>query len=483
MRAVAVPEAPQPTGPATQRPGSLQRRLLALLLGVTAATWIITSVIGYVNARHEAHEILDGHLAQTAALLIAQPAGELEEIDTEHAPALHRYSLKVAFQVWDHGTRLGLHSANAPDAPLSTVREGFSDTMHGGQAWRVFSAWDATRETLVQVAERQDARDEISGALARGLAASLLLVLPLLAAAVWVAVGHGLSPLRTLQAELARRGPENLDALPTGQVPAEVLPLVAGLNRLFVRIGELIEHERRFTADAAHELRTPLAILRVQAQVARTATVDGVRTEALDGLIAGAERASRLVDQLLTLARLESGPGAASATACDLREIVRAEAAAIAPQAIARDIELELAEETAPRISGHPELLAILARNLVDNAVRYAQPGGTVGLRVHSEDGNDLRFEIANSGSTLAPDDLRRLGERFHRIPGNDAPGSGIGLSIVLRIAELHGGSVRFSQGPGGSGLCVQVMLDGHTPAPVHPPVQPAEKNLPDSPE
>jgi two-component system sensor histidine kinase QseC len=448
------------------RTGSLRRRLLALLLGVTALTWIITSVIGYVNARHEAHEILDGHLAQTAALLIAQPAGELEEIDTEHTPALHRYSLKVAFQVWGHGTRLGLHSANAPDAPLSSVREGFSDATHAGRAWRVFSAWDAKGETLVQVAERQDARDEISGALARGLAASLLLALPFLAAAVWVAVGQGLRPLRSLQAELARRGPDHLDALPTSEVPAEVLPLVTGLNRLFVRMGELIARERRFTADAAHELRTPLAILRVQAQVARTASIDSARMEALDGLIAGAERATRLVEQLLTLARLESGPGAASATACDLREIVRAEAAAIAPQAIARNIDIEFAEDPAPPVHGHPELLAILARNLMDNAVRYALPVGTISLRVYSDERSTVRLEVTNSGPTLEPGDLRRLGERFHRIPGNDAPGSGIGLSIVVRIAELHGGSVQFFPGPDGTGLRVQVTLDGSTTAP-----------------
>ncbi len=447
---------------------SLRRRLMALLLGVTATAWVITSVIGYQGARHEAEEILDAHLAQTAALLIAQPGGELEEIDTEHAPALHRYSTKVAFQVWEHGTRLRLHSANAPDTPLSKVRDGFSSTVYGGTEWRAFSAWDRRRETLVQVAERQDSRDEIAGALAWGLATSLMLVLPFLGAAVWLAIGEGLRPLHFLQKELARRGPAHLQPLPHNGVPAEVLPLVDELNRLFARIDALITRERRFTADAAHELRTPLAVLQLQAQVANTAAANDVRREALDGLIAGTARATRLVEQLLTLARLEASSATfepAMAANCDLREIVRMEAATLAPQALERGIDIEFAGSEKVTVAGQPELLAILARNLIDNAVRYSPANGMVMLSVDAGEGGGPSFTVSNAGNALSEEERQRLGERFYRPAGTDAPGSGIGVSIVARIAQLHGGSVEFLPGPGGSGLRVHVKLPQREPA------------------
>lgn len=451
-------------------PRSLRRRLLSLLLGVTAVAWLATSAVGYFNARHEAEEILDAHLAQTAGLLLAQPGGELDEIDTEHAAVLHRYGTKVAFQVWDKDRRLKVHSANAPNVPLSAVEEGFSDAAHGEVRWRVFSAWDAEHEVLVQVAERMDARADIAGALGLGLAGSLFVILPFLAIALWLAVGRGLEPLQALRDELGRREPEHLKPISASNAPDEVRPLVEELNRLFQRMDELIARERRFTADASHELRTPLAVLRVQAQLARTAGADDVRNEALDNLVAGVERATRLVDQLLTLARLEAADPADAAAlrrdACDLHEIVRLEAAKATPQALSRHVELALETEGPVRMQGQPELLAILARNLIDNAVRYAPPGEEALLSVRQDATGEIVFTVRNGGPAIPAPDLARLGERFHRAAGTDAPGSGIGLSIVMRIAALHGGRVDIAPGIGRNGetggLQVAVTFPGH---------------------
>ncbi len=448
---------------AESRAPSLRRRLLGLLLGITAAGWLAMGVVGYLDVRHEAHEILDGHLAQTGALLAAQPGGEMDEVDTEHAPPLHRYSLKVAFQVWERGSTLRLHSANAPNVRLSQSEQGFSDVVHEGVEWRVFSAWDDGREFLVQVAERQEARNEISTAQAKSLGLWLLAALPALALAIWLAVTHALGPLDELRRELARRDPRHLSTLKADGVPAETLPLVREINRLFERIDLLIERERRFTADAAHELRTPLAVLRTQAQVAQSTRTDTVRQEALDSLIAGTDRATRLIEQMLILARIESGDGGSEGpltqmplVTADLREIVRAEAATVAPRAVERHIDLALAGEGVVPILCRPELLAVLARNLLDNAVRYSPDGGLINVSVQAPDGH-AELRVSNTGLPIAAEDLARLGERFHRIPGSSEMGSGLGLSIVARIAELHDARLDFEHGPDGAGLSVVI--------------------------
>jgi len=448
---------------AEPRTPSLRRRLLALLLGITAASWLAMGVVGYLDMRHEAQEILDGHLAQTVALLAAHPGGEMDEVDTEHAAPLHRYSLKVAFQVWERGRTLRLHSANAPNVRLSNSEQGFSDVMHDGVEWRVFSAWDAAREFLVQVAERQEARNEISTAQAKSLGLWLLAALPALALAIWLAVTHALGPLDELRRELARRDPSRLSPLKVHGVPAETLPLVDEINRLFERIDRLIERERRFTADAAHELRTPLAVLRTQAQVAQSTRAETVRREALDSLIAGTDRATRLIGQMLMLARIESGDGGKESAVmqmplvtADLHEIVRVEAAAVAPRAVERHIDLALAGDAAVLMPCRPELLAILARNLLDNAVRYSPDGGRINVSVQAVAGR-VELRVSNTGTTIAADEMARLGERFHRIPGSGETGSGLGLSIVARIAELHNARLEFERGADDGGLSVIV--------------------------
>jgi two-component system sensor histidine kinase QseC len=448
---------------------SLRRRLLALLLTTVVCGWIATGLVGYFDARHEAHELFDAHLAQTASLLVTQASEKNGEIDTEHAPLLHPQSRRTAFQVWERGSSLRLHSANAPDVRLSERDEGFSDVMHAGIVWRVFSAWDSRRDYLVQVAERQDSRDDVAGALAKSLALSMLGVLPLLAAALWFAVTQGLRPLDRLRPDLAKREAGNLSPLQTTDVPEEVRPLVDELNRLFARIAEVLDRERRFTADAAHELRTPLAALRSQAQLARAARGEAVRDEALTGILAGTDRATRLVEQLLTLARVDSGEAHALAQALDLRELVRAELAEVAPRALASNIELVFADGAEVQITGHPGLLKVLARNLLDNAVRYTPNGGRLGVAVEVA-GGLARLSVTNSGPALSTEDISHLGERFFRVIGNAQNGSGLGLSIVTRIAELHRGCVRIAAGDDDKGLRVEVALPQSRPEEPAPP-------------
>jgi two-component system sensor histidine kinase QseC len=436
---------------------SLRRRLLALILGFTAAAWLAVGLYAYVEVRHEAAELLDAHLAQSAALILAQ-GDELDEIDTDHAPLLHREMRRTAFQVWERGRSLKLHSANAPDRRLSEVEEGFSDAVHGGRAWRVFSAWDPEGEFLVQVAERASARASIVQALGKALLWPLIAALPLLAAAIWLGVGRGLQPLANLRRELGRRSATDLASLDASSAPAEIAPLVAELNRLFGRIDDALQRERRLTADAAHELRTPLAALSTQAQVARRASSDATRNEALDAIVLGAERAARLAEQMLTLARLDSGHGEAAKLPVDLRELARDVLADVTPRALARRIDLSLEEGPPVIVEGYAGLLAILVRNLVDNAVRYTPGGGHVRVSV-SAHGKQALLEVVDDGPGVPAAELGRLGERFHRLAGQELSGSGLGLSIVERVAELHGGSVRYAAAAGEKGLLVTVTL------------------------
>ena len=303
--------------------------------------------------------------------------------------------------------------------------------------------------------EAREAREEIVEALGESLVWPLATALPALALAIWLGVGSGLRPLRELREQLARRGAADLAPLDTARAPAEIEPLLAELNRLFGRIEQAMARERRLTADAAHELRTPLAVLSTQAQVARRAGDEASRNEALDAIVVGAERAARLIEQMLMLARLESGQTAA-AERVELREVVRAAMAEAAGGALAKGIDLELADGPPVELEGHGTLLTVLARNLVDNAVRYTQPGGRVEVAVNP----GPVLEVRDNGPGVPAHELGRLGERFHRLAGPAESGSGLGLSIVLRIAELHDGSVRFSAGPGGRGLVVSVSLN-----------------------
>lgn len=448
---------------------SLKSRLVALTLLVVGVVWIAAAVFTWYEARHEAEEVFDAHLVQAASLLIAQTALELEdeeELQDTHAPTLHRYARKVAFQVWIDG-RLQVHSQNAPQVPLSDVREGFSDRTIDGEGWRVFSGFNSKREALVQVGERHSARQALAREIAGGLLKPLLIALPLLALLIWWGAGRALAPLAGAAAELGRRSPNRLDPLATDGLPDEVQPLVERLNDLFGRVAQSIEHERRFTADAAHELRTPLAGLRAQAQVAAAgsggAGNDPARQKALAAVLEGCDRMTRLIEQLLMLARVDAAEPTAQPEV-DLAEAVRQVLADVAARAIERQVEVELAAPGQVVVHGHAPWLGILVRNLVDNAVRYSPRGGLVRVFVDGSDGA-ATIEVADDGPGVPAAELPQLGERFHRVlgelPAGVADGSGLGLSICRRIVALHGGRIEFMPGDGGRGLRVRVTLGG----------------------
>ena len=439
------------------RRASLKQRLLVLALTAITLVWLGAAAFTYHNAREEFDEVLDAHLAQAAALLVVQSSHDLDELETEHAPLLHKYARRVAFQVWDKGHQLRLHSANAPQQPLANEERGFSDHTIDGHHWRVFSTWNESAEYLIQVAERADVRDELARGIAGNMLKPLFISLPLLALLLWIAVARGLRPLDKLTREVEQRAPDNLAALDASSAPREVVPLIERLNRLFTRIEASMQKERRFTADAAHELRTPVAAIKAQAQVARAACGEAERNHALDNAILGCDRAAHLIEQLLTLARIDT-LGNDVTEACQLRVIAAEVIAAIAPAALSQHVRLELTEGAEVEVRCNPVLLRILLRNLIDNAVRHTQPGTSVWVSITHQQGLAC-LSVNDNGPGIPEAELARVSERFYRPVGTSASGSGLGLSIVNRIAEIHGASLRIAPQISGAGLSVTVVF------------------------
>jgi len=442
----------------TSAPRSLQGRLLLLVLGLVAGVWIGTAALTWFDVRHELDELFDGHLAQAAALLVVQQARESPgEDDVElDAPTLHRYAPKVTFQVFHEG-RLALRSANAPVLPLVALAEhfqsGFRTVSIDGRDWRVFAAHGAERDVQVFVGEAVSSRQSVLWAVLRSTLWPIGVALPLLALAVWWAVRQGMAPLRRLGRTLAARRPQALDPVVLDGAPAEMVPMVEALNGLFGRIDALMESERRFTADAAHELRTPIAGIRAQAQVALAEADDAARRHALQALLSGCDRATRLVEQLLTLSRLEAGSTAA-ATTVDLGALARQVVAALAPAAAAQRQTIEVIADAPCPVPGDATLLAVLLRNLVDNALRYSPPGAAVRVSA-GVDGDGTWLTVEDSGPGMNEADRQRLGERFFRVLGSGRDGSGLGWSIVRRIAAVQGTVVNAGRSAALGGLAV----------------------------
>lgn len=421
---------------------SLRARLLILLAGTLLAAWTATALFTYFDARREIDAMLDAHLAQSASML-AEP-GSL--------PATER---TVAFQLW-HGEVLRLRSADAPETPLSGTADGFSDSLIGGNRWRVFGRSD-TQGRVVLVAERHALRQELAQSVASHLLHPLAVALPALALLIWLAIDWGLRPLRRIAREVAGRAPDKLAPIDAAGAPRETAPLLHSLNALLARVSASMDKERRFTADAAHELRTPLAAVKTQLQVAIGARDAQERERALSQALAGIDRSTRLVEQLLALARLEPGAGVLQRRQVRLDEAAAASLADLAPKAAARRIELAL-DGSAVTIAADPVLLAVLLRNLIDNAVRYSPDGGTVSVHTQDRDAG-AALVVEDTGPGVPADLLQRATERFYRAPGSTGAGSGLGLSIVERIVHLHEGALRLGPGTGGRGLRVEVVF------------------------
>lgn len=447
---------------------SLRQRLLLLLLALFAAAWALLAVLSYYAARHEIEELFDAEMAQSARVLLGLTRHELEEegASADEGPGLiggraHPYEEKIAFQVWKEGALL-LRSANAPMTPMSPG-SGYHDREIDGAAWRTFALSDEALKVTVDVGERYDVRNELVYDILGTTLLPIVLALPLLAALIWSGISTGLKPLRRMVGEIGRLTPAALEPVAMRDVPEEIQPLAQALNGLLARLGAALESERRFTANAAHELRTPLAALRAQAQVAQRASAAGERNQALEQLIRGVDRATRLVEQMLQLARLEPETAAHHYRPVVLAEVVAEVVGGLANRAIERRIDLGVTESDHATVSGDAALLGVLVRNLVDNAIQHSPEGARVDVAIDRAP-EAVTLSVTDSGPGIPAQERPRVMERFYRMRDTRAIGSGLGLSIVQRIAELHGATVMLDDAPRAPGLRVCVRFPAAAP-------------------
>ena len=416
---------------------SLRRRLLGLLLGGVAAAWLATMVFSYIDAHHEVDELFDAQLAQAAQTLLAL-AGHDEGDDIEYlGDAAHKYQRRLRVQIWRGDGKLLMRSKNAPETVLNAT-DGFSETRGDDGHWRHFSQWNEERSLQVQVSENHHIRDDLIGHIAWRLLFPALFGLPLIGLWVWLATRHGLASLDGIAKQIASRAPQQLQPVTPAAAPEEIRTMLEALNGLFQRVEAALEAERQFTADAAHELRTPLAALQAQLQVALRARDDDERARSLAQLQSGLARASHLVDQMLQLARLDPESGLPNPQPVDLGALAEAVCADLGQLILARNLDFALDAAPGCSVSGQAEWLRVLIRNLVDNAVRYTPAGGQVRVVVASSDGC-CRLRVSDSGPGIPAGERDAVLRRFHRLDQGTQPGSGLGLAIVARIAELHG--------------------------------------------
>ncbi|NJD30406.1 MAG: two-component sensor histidine kinase [Gammaproteobacteria bacterium] len=444
---------------------SIRGRLLGLLLIALAGTWLAIAFLTYRDTHRGIDTLLDAHLQQAAHLLVTQAGHELdegrdlEEVELEEDEEPSPYRTAVAFQVRraDDGALL-LRSANAPNAPLAGATKGFSDSITGGTHWRVYTAADQEHELVFHVAENHAAREAIARKVAWRTLAPLLVALPLFGMLVWWVVGRALRPLERLADELAGRSPTDLRPVRAGPLPLELVGLVDRLDALLQRIRDSLDSERRFTSHAAHELRTPVAAMRAQTEVALGTDDAAVRDAALRQSLLACDRMSRLVTQLLVLARADDAATLPASSPCRLDVLAEQVLADVASDEMADGVNLSLDAPASVGVEGDPALLEALIRNLAENAIRHGGPGANVRVAVANEHGRAM-LTVEDDGPGVSPEVLDQLGRRFFRGPETRVSGTGLGLSIVLRIAELHRGSVRFSSGDGGRGFKAEVTL------------------------
>lgn len=435
---------------------SLRLRLILIFSLLALLTWSTASVVAWVMSRNTINEVFDTQQMLFAKRLATANLGDL--LADESARSLPKTKKLVhhgkrgeqdddalAFAIFDRQGKMLLNDGeNGADFLFDGEREGFTDGERKGDddSWRLVWLTSPDGRYRIVVGQEWDYRRDMALGMVTGQLVPWLATLPVLMLLIALMVGRELRPLRAVAAGLRRRAPDDATPLDARQVPTEVRPLVDALNALFARINALLVRERRFTSDAAHELRSPLAALRVQTEVVQLAGDDApMREHALDNLTVGIDRATRLVDQLLTLSRLDSLSDLAELTPIDWNDLVTMTLAEQDRQAHAAGVMLRYEHRgTPPPRQGETLLLSLLLRNLLDNAVRYTPQGGVVTVTL-----SERSLTVEDDGPGVTAEHLARLGERFYRPPGQEQTGSGLGLSIVQRIAGLHGLQISFA--------------------------------------
>lgn len=432
--------------------------LFSLLVSITFAA-VITALANYFLDEKVIQPYLDNQMIRITLLIgiVNQSVNiQSQENVTKVYNLLKEHDIsgqKFVFQVWTSKGELLLHSPNSQNLELKNAPLGFSDQIINGNDWRIYSYYDAAKQQKVVTAELYNLRRELADAIARSNANILLITYPAFGLLAWLIVSYALRSITRVANEISNRAHTYLEPVELTEIPLEIKPLVAELNDLFIRLKLAFERNKRFSADAAHELRTPLAALKTHVQVALMTSSDQDRQKALQKVIESVDRSSHVVAQLLTLSKLGEEQTLTDIKPVDLHKLSTDTIAYIASHAIEKNIEIELLPVSfKPLVMGNETALGILVRNIVDNAIRYTPADGSVKIEI-LETKSKVILRVTDSGPGIPIQLRERVFERFFRILGTKTSGSGLGLAIVSQIALLHHAEIHLATPPNGKGL------------------------------
>ncbi|WP_420473710.1 ATP-binding protein [Noviherbaspirillum sp. ST9] len=434
---------------------SVRRRLSGFLLLAALLTAVGIGLLTYRQTLNENEHLFDYQLRQIALSLRDHGGAGLLDgaIAAPDSP-------DVVIRIWTAAGSLVYLSH--PDNPVpDTLAPGFADLTGPGGRWRVYTLHTAQR--IIQVAQPIALRRDLAASAALRSLTPLLAFAPLMALMIWWLVGQSLSSLTRTAREVENRHARALDKVSEEGVPEEIFPLVKAINALLIRLRQAFAQQRAFVADAAHELRSPMTALRVHLQLLDRAADEASRREALQKLHAGVERAAHLIEQLLLAARTDPEDAEVALVDTDLAELVRGAIADTFEFATIKRIDMSLDAPDTVLLNLEPASARVLVRNLLDNAVRYTPPGGTVEASI-TRDTEAVTLAVDDSGPGIPEHERERVFDRFYRIEGNDAPGSGLGLSVVRNVAQRHGAVVQLGKSRLG-GLRVTVRFRGSVSA------------------
>ncbi len=458
---------------------SIKRFLIISILSFTTIYIIAIYFMSTYKARHEIEELFDAQLAQSSYILLNLLGDSVATIDhsSKHLPVVYYglnesavqdknallYEKKVAYQIWNGQGKLLIKSGSAPISHLSKNKQGYSrieipNTDGDLEIWLVFTLYDEDWDFWLHVAESASIREELARDISSHTLKPGLIILPFVLLSLLFIIRIGLSPLKQLTGNIKTREAKNLSAIKLETSPKEIKPVVHALNDLFSRLDGAIKREQRLTADAAHELRTPLSVVMIHAQNAIKSDNDTERNNALHELEKGVQRVSRLLEQLLTLSKIS--PDTIPMEALDFYPLCQEVVAEMAPKVLAKkqDISLEC-ESQLEKVSliASAFLLEILMRNLIDNASQYTPSGGQIELAIKQED-CFLVLIVEDSGPGVPADKIEKLTDRFYRQHQQTGSGAGLGLALVNNIVTFHSGRLEFNTASLG-GLAIEVRL------------------------
>lgn len=437
---------------------SMRARLLVILLLTTGAVWLSAAAWIYWSTQARVEQVLDARLREAARMVdslitdnrieIATAASAIEGLDVETMTD-EPYSHQLSCQIWSLAGTLVGRSEAAPRERLASSDDGFSQTMIEGETWRVYTVLNADRGVQVMVGDNLQVRRSLVNDVMTGTLLPMTLVLPIAGLLIWLSVQRGMRPLDQMAELLGQRHADDLRRVDLPDAPGELRPALDAINGLFGRVAGTREREKSFTAFAAHELKTPLAGLKTQAQIALASDDPGIRRHALEQIAGGVDRSSRLVRQLLDLAAADAREGRETTSAADPAAIVRDSVQSVESLAARRGVAIDVQGVHDGHVACDRALATTALRNIVENGVLHSPAGGMVQIAISSS-GQEVRFEVMDRGPGMSDDDLAHARERFYRGASLDGAGSGLGLTIVDTIMRRVGGRLTLANQEGG---------------------------------